>query len=269
MDELERCAGTQFDPELVEAFAGGLGRSELDALVWQQAASKLTGRFGSCESGEHRSCPVGRRGCSGGERRGSAPGTFGIFEVRIDGTERTALLRKHGCKAWRRCLRIEGGSCSSSVRLLGAGVASLQAAVDGRGVRLLATGSFIGAPAWSPDGQQIAFEAEDPARCIRPLARCAREIACQSERHRLTMWVPRGIAPSWSPDSQRIAFAGHYNPYFRRGVVSAPASATRAGFASSARWSTSPGRTGSRVVAAREPRHVCADKGRPLVRVPG
>ena len=37
MDELERCAGTQFDPELVDAFAKAWAEGELDALVWQEA----------------------------------------------------------------------------------------------------------------------------------------------------------------------------------------------------------------------------------------
>ena len=37
--ELRRCAGTQFDPELVEAFAVAWGEGELDALVWQEAAA--------------------------------------------------------------------------------------------------------------------------------------------------------------------------------------------------------------------------------------
>jgi putative nucleotidyltransferase with HDIG domain len=39
MDELERCAGTQFDPDLVDAFAAAWGEGELDALVWQHAAA--------------------------------------------------------------------------------------------------------------------------------------------------------------------------------------------------------------------------------------
>jgi hypothetical protein len=39
MDELERCAGTQFDPELVDAFAEAWAEGELDALVWQHAAA--------------------------------------------------------------------------------------------------------------------------------------------------------------------------------------------------------------------------------------
>jgi putative nucleotidyltransferase with HDIG domain len=37
MQELERCAGTQFDPELVEAFAEAWAEGELGALVWQEA----------------------------------------------------------------------------------------------------------------------------------------------------------------------------------------------------------------------------------------
>ena len=39
LEELRRCAGSQFDPELVLAFAAAWGEGELDALVWQAAAS--------------------------------------------------------------------------------------------------------------------------------------------------------------------------------------------------------------------------------------
>jgi putative nucleotidyltransferase with HDIG domain len=35
--ELDRCAGSQFDPELVRAFAAAWAEGELDALVWQEA----------------------------------------------------------------------------------------------------------------------------------------------------------------------------------------------------------------------------------------
>jgi putative nucleotidyltransferase with HDIG domain len=37
MAELERCAGTQFDPELVEAFAQAWAEAGLGMLVWQEA----------------------------------------------------------------------------------------------------------------------------------------------------------------------------------------------------------------------------------------
>jgi putative nucleotidyltransferase with HDIG domain len=39
LDELERCAGTQFDPELVDAFAKAWAEAGLGALVWQHAAA--------------------------------------------------------------------------------------------------------------------------------------------------------------------------------------------------------------------------------------
>jgi putative nucleotidyltransferase with HDIG domain len=37
--ELERCAGTQFDPELVSVFRAAWNEGELDVLVWQEAAA--------------------------------------------------------------------------------------------------------------------------------------------------------------------------------------------------------------------------------------
>ncbi len=39
LDELRRCAGTQFDPDLVVVFAEAWAEGELDLLVWQAAAS--------------------------------------------------------------------------------------------------------------------------------------------------------------------------------------------------------------------------------------
>jgi putative nucleotidyltransferase with HDIG domain len=38
LDELERCAGSQFDPEVVEAFAGAWAEAGLGVLVWQEAS---------------------------------------------------------------------------------------------------------------------------------------------------------------------------------------------------------------------------------------
>src|SRR5437660_4826170 len=39
LDELETCAGSQFDPELVTAFAAAWSEGELDVLIWQEAAA--------------------------------------------------------------------------------------------------------------------------------------------------------------------------------------------------------------------------------------
>ena len=39
LEELERCAGTQFDPELVTAFATAWADAGLGVLVWQEAAA--------------------------------------------------------------------------------------------------------------------------------------------------------------------------------------------------------------------------------------
>ena len=39
IEELERCAGSQFDPELVAVFTDAWGEGELVALVWQEAAT--------------------------------------------------------------------------------------------------------------------------------------------------------------------------------------------------------------------------------------
>jgi putative nucleotidyltransferase with HDIG domain len=38
LDELERCAGSQFDQELVEAFSGAWAEAGLGVLVWQEAS---------------------------------------------------------------------------------------------------------------------------------------------------------------------------------------------------------------------------------------
>jgi putative nucleotidyltransferase with HDIG domain len=39
LEELHRCAGSQFDPELVGVFSVAWDEGELDALIWQAAAS--------------------------------------------------------------------------------------------------------------------------------------------------------------------------------------------------------------------------------------
>ena len=39
LEELQRCAGTHFDPELVTEFAAAWSEGELDMLIWREAAA--------------------------------------------------------------------------------------------------------------------------------------------------------------------------------------------------------------------------------------
>jgi HD-GYP domain-containing protein (c-di-GMP phosphodiesterase class II) len=39
LEELERCAGSQFDPDLVAAFVAAWAEAGLDVLVWQDAVA--------------------------------------------------------------------------------------------------------------------------------------------------------------------------------------------------------------------------------------
>jgi Tol biopolymer transport system component len=153
----------------------------------------------------------------------SSGGGFGIYEVRIDGSEHKELLRNPRVQSVAEMSPDRGHILFIEHALPPVQESQLYAAaVDGSDVRLLATGSFIGAPAWSSDGQKIAFEGQDSTRCRHVWTRCARgEIwLVNPDGTGLERFVVGGIAPSWSPDSQQIAFAGHYNPYYGRGVVS-------------------------------------------------
>ena len=73
--------------------------------------------------------------------------------------------------------------------------------VAGRTVRRLTHGGDVG-PAFSPDGEHIAFVRGSSIRVIDTATRAQRRLA-------RTRWPPRQL--SWSPDGQRILFgdAGH------------------------------------------------------------
>ena len=136
-------------------------------------------------------------------------------------------------------------------------------------MRLLASGTFIGAPAWSPDGRTIAFEAEDPARCIVRCALRARgDLARQSGRHRP---ADVGSARDRTELVARLAadrVRGPLQPVLpARSRLRRDVSDTSR-IRELSRSSTSPGRTGSSGGRRWGPRHVCGRQGRrSLVRV--
>jgi TolB protein len=89
---------------------------------------------------------------------------------------------------------------------------------DGSGLRRLTrNGGRNFAPAWSPDGQRIAFERRfgkgpQSGQCHACRESLTYEVhvmnADGSEQRRLT---PRGAKPGWSPDGRTIAFMSKRN----------------------------------------------------------
>lgn len=90
---------------------------------------------------------------------------------------------------------------------------------SGEMTRQLAFGTSIGAYAWSPDGQQIAFVATEPVEAAEPLLPYQPEIYEETYRDR-KLWIASGggeprmidlpgtvYQVTWSPDGERLAVA--------------------------------------------------------------
>lgn len=88
---------------------------------------------------------------------------------------------------------------------------------DGSGQRALKAGHTPSAPAWSPDGRRIAFEADD-----RDTYRDLYVInADGSGLRRLTRHRVDSVRPVWSPDGREIAADEYYDGTYAIWVVNA------------------------------------------------
>ena len=76
---------------------------------------------------------------------------------------------------------------------------------DGSGERRLTRNPAATAPAWSPDGQKIAFVEQRAAGRSIPDVYVMN--ADGSGQRRLARNAARGWASAWSPDGRKIAFA--------------------------------------------------------------
>jgi Tol biopolymer transport system component len=81
---------------------------------------------------------------------------------------------------------------------------------DGSGVRQLPqappTGLTDGAPAWSPDGKEIAFD-----RGVHDQHAIFVMNADGSDARQLTPWSLRAAQPDWSPDGKELVFYSNYD----------------------------------------------------------
>ncbi len=89
----------------------------------------------------------------------------------------------------------------------GSGIALWAANPDGTNLRLLreSTGDFGSGAQFSPDGRDIAFQADQDGGCIY------RSDPTVTEVVRLTEGCAAGVALTWSPDGQSIMWAGGSN----------------------------------------------------------
>jgi Tol biopolymer transport system component len=145
---------------------------------------------------------------------------FKLFEIRLDGKDRRALLKNPNVNDYiydisrdgKRILFVRGDDTSGDEELY---VADL----DGRHMKVIASNpNLVSVPVFSPDGRQVAFEGA--YSCVDTGACYDRDVwIVNTNGTGLRRFAQEAIAPSWSPDSRKLAYFGRFSSDAQIGAV--------------------------------------------------
>ena len=155
-------------------------------------------------------------------RSSTAGYTFGIYEIRADGSGRNALLESSEIRSVADVSPDRTRILYITARPNDPGQL-FSARIDGTDARPVRTpeGRWIQRAAWSSDGRRIAMEVADLADCGPGSTSCAvGEIWFANAAGATRRLARNAIAPSWSPDSRRLAFFSSFNATLEVGAVS-------------------------------------------------